>query len=185
MSDLLENSQMDELNNRKLEHLLQQNGNGATAAVASIPVPTSTPAPAIPDVSEIDRVRDLIFGGQQREIDRRMKNIERRVESLAAEMQDFAAQQRQANTDVENHLLQLEERLRQEVQTLDTRLQTQRRENADRLAALERQISDRLTRLEEHANAQNDALGEAKVDRYDLADLMMEVGLRLRKERHN
>lgn len=131
---------------------------------------------------EIDRIRDIIFGGQQRDIERRFKNIERRADALSSDIQDLIARQEQNKIELDNRLSLVEERLIQEVQNLENRLQNNRREIYERLASMERQFIDRLARVDQKLSEQQDTLTEVKVDRFDLGDLLIEAGMHLRKD---
>ena len=172
------------------EFEVQPTPNGQSQPTATLTPPTNDNghsdqlvAEGGTNIGEIDRIRDIIFGGQQRDMERRFKTLERRAETLTNDLHDLAARHDQSQIDLDNGLKLLEEQLHQEVQTLDSRLQTSRRETQERLSVLERQMTDRLARLERSLTEQLDSMGEDKLNRLDMGDLLVEAGMRLRKEK--
>ena len=184
--DDLDITQMEEV--RISQGYTEGNGNGKTFN-SGVQPQTEQATPA-----EIDRIRDIIFGSQHREIDRRFKLIERKAENLASSIQELTTRQERDKIELDNRLSMLEERLGQQIQALEASLQITRRETnerlsaierqfADRLGVLERQLTDRLAHLEEYLSEQNDALSAGKVDRFDLGDLLIEAGMRVRQNK--
>ena len=85
-----------------------------------------------PDTSNIDKVRDLLFGGQMRDYDRRFTRFEERLVQESTELKE----------DVRKRLLALEQFVKQETASLADRIKA---ENSDRVAAakeLGREVRD-------------------------------------------
>jgi seryl-tRNA synthetase len=94
----------------------------------------------------IDKVRDLLFGGQMRDYDRRFTRFEERLVQESTELKE----------DVRKRLLALEQFLKQETASLAERIKA---ENSDRVAAakeLGREVRDNA-KATEKKTAQIDA----------------------------
>jgi chromosome segregation ATPase len=158
-----------------------------------------------PDVVGVDKIRDLLFGNQMQDYDRRFSKLEERflqrfkdvesdaarnlsaydsnqkkqVESLASQLREEKDQR--ADTDKE-----IERSLREQTQSLEKRLRTM----SDQLSQLERDFGDRLARevqsLHEEIKHRNQdlnhtiekmfaELSNVKTDRNLLAGLFVEV----------
>ena len=157
-------------------------------------------APAVPESppESLDKVRDILFGGQMRAVESRLQGIEERLrqenEALRAE---FARQ-----------IESLDAFIRSEIQILNERLATERHKRAEEIKSLSAELKEairalekRHLRLEETANLADAALrdqllmmGErlaselgrshqaldvAKTDRTVLAGLLTDMAARL------
>lgn len=160
----------------------------------------------------VDKIRDILFGSQQREFERRIGQTDARVQKLADELK----------ADLERRTQSLESTLRRELEKLNQRLTTVNDERTDEHKALDKEFrelardhSRRLTQLgadlgkevielksliEDQARALADSLQQLetqlttelagnreqlvqdKVGRLDLADFFEEVALKLRRE---
>ena len=159
------------------------------------------PAPSpVPDVQpeSLDKVRDILFGGQMRAVETRLQGIEERLrqenEVLRA---DFARQVESLDTFI-----------RSEVQILNERLAAERTKRAEELKSLAAEVKEairalekRHVKLEESANLadaalrdqllmmgeqltteltrSHQALDSAKTDRTALAGLLTDMAARL------
>ncbi|MCA9422833.1 MAG: hypothetical protein KC592_17575 [Nitrospira sp.] len=158
----------------------------------------------------LDKVRDILFGTQSREIEKRFAVLENRLlqesgllrQELTRSVEDL---KRQMNQEV----LGLVEKLQQEENQRATNIQ----EMGHEVKAVETQISKRISELTEHASNQFQAMGteieqqkhelieqdqqamsrmesqfqqavnelkEDKTDRAALAEMLMEVAMRLK-----
>jgi len=158
-----------------------------------------------PDVVGVDKIRDLLFGNQMQDYDRRFSKLEERflqrfkdvesdtarnlsaydsnakkqVESLASQLRE--EKDLRADTDKE-----IERSLREQTQSLEKRLRTM----SDQVSQLERDFADRLARevqsLHEEIKHRNQdlnhtiekmfaELSNVKTDRNLLAGLFVEV----------
>ena len=160
----------------------------------------------------IDKIRDILFGGQMRDYERRFARLEERVAKEAADLRD----------DTRRRFETLEAFIKQELQALGERLQSEQRardeavQNASRTLeetrqSLERklaqfdeqssrgqrdlrqQLLDQSKGLSDEIRQRHDelraiierevaALGNDKTDRAALAGLFSEVALRLTNE---
>ena len=157
------------------------------------------------DVVGVDKIRDLLFGNQMQDYDRRFSKLEERflqrfkdveaetarnlsayesnakkqVESLAAQLRDEKDLRADADKEIERTL-------REQTQTLEKRLRTM----SDQLSQLERDFADRLGHetqsLHEEIKRRNEdihhtiekmfmELSNVKTDRNLLAGLFVEV----------
>ena len=157
------------------------------------------------EVVGVDKIRDLLFGNQMQDYDRRFAKLEERflqrfkdIESETA--RNLSSQESNAKKQVDSLASQLREEkdtradadkelersLREHTQALEKRLRT----TADQLAQLERDISDRLSQevhsLREEIKRRNEdtqhalekmfaELSNVKTDRNLLAGLFVEV----------
>lgn len=117
------------------------------AAEKNMPEVATAAGPA----SEVERIRDIIFGAQMREYERRFKELERRLELLerqGGQLSDRLDQLHQGQ-------IEADQKLRRELRSAVEEWQAQLRA------------------------AVND-LEEDKVGRQDLGDLLVELGTRLK-----
>lgn len=158
----------------------------------------------------VDQIRDILFGGQMRDYERRFQELNQRLEAELARMRE-AQEKRLAQIDkrIDDQLDKLGKLLRQEVQDrnsavddLESRLQqaarTARSEvnkalealeqelaNGDErhrsaLADLEASIATRAGETEAALSRSSEELRAEKVGRDDLAALLTEFALRLK-----
>jgi hypothetical protein len=162
--------------------------------------------------ANVDKIRDILFGSQMRDYDKRFVRLEERLAKAADALRD----------DLKKRFDSLESFVQQEVESLHQRLKTEKSERVDALKELTRESRDsskslenRLSQLDEHlAAAQGDlrsrildqsktllaeirkthgdmetalereaeTLRNEKTDRATLADLLTEMALRLKDE---
>jgi uncharacterized phage infection (PIP) family protein YhgE len=162
--------------------------------------------------ANVDKIRDILFGSQMRDYDKRFGRLEERLAKAADALRD----------DLKKRFDSLESFVQQEVESLHQRLKTEKTERVDALKELTRETRDsskaldnRLSQLDEHlASAQGDlrtrildqsktlsneihkahsemesalereaeSLRNEKTDRATLADLLTEMALRLKDE---
>jgi gas vesicle protein len=163
-------------------------------------------------VGNIDKVRDILFGGQMRDYERRFAKLEERLVRDTAELKD----------DVKKRLTALTEFVKHETETLAGRIKTEHDERTDATKELSRelrdaskgfekktgQIDDQITRTQRELRQQlldlnkqlTDEIGRKadevlarlaqesgelradKADRATIAALLQEVALRLTDE---
>lgn len=160
----------------------------------------------------VDKIRDILFGSQSREFDRRMAELDARIHELSQALK----------ADLDKRMTALEGFTKRELEKLTERLKTEQNDRFEEFKTLEREVRDghkdqtkRVAQLdaqlakdalelrsaqEAHARQFASALGELedrlrealklhhsqlsgdKVSRLDLADLLGEVALRLKRE---
>jgi hypothetical protein len=160
----------------------------------------------------VDKIRDILFGSQMRDYEKRFVRLEERLAKASDALRD----------DLKKRFDALESFVQQEMEALGQRLKTEKSERADALKELTRESRDnakslekKLSQLEEQlSSAQGDlrsrileqskllgneirkaqtemeatleheveALRHEKTDRETLGDLFSELGLRLKGE---
>jgi DNA repair exonuclease SbcCD ATPase subunit len=162
--------------------------------------------------ANVDKIRDILFGSQMRDYDKRFVRLEERLAKAADALRD----------DLKKRFDSLESFVQGEVESLHQRLKAEKSERVDSLKELTRETRDssktlesRLSQLDEHlTSAQGDlrtrildqsktlsseirkahtemetalereaeTLRNEKTDRAALADLLTEMALRLKDE---
>lgn len=129
------------------------------------PVPADAPPPALvspssPDES-LDKVRDILFGAQAREFERRFAMLEA----------DLLRKTAEARAEAEQRLEAVEAQLRQDVEHLTDRIQSEHQARAQtinavttELQSLTRQLEDRITQLDQHSTEAQEDLRQQLVD---------------------
>lgn len=116
--------------------------------------PTNGSTPAEPAPESLDKVRDILFGGQMRAVETRLQGLEARLlrnqDSLRA---DFARQ-----------VTSLEATLQKEVQGLGERLSAERSRRTEEVKALAAELKDLLKGLEKRHLKLEEASGMADAD---------------------
>jgi CHASE3 domain sensor protein len=162
--------------------------------------------------ANVDKIRDILFGSQMRDYDKRFGRLEERLAKAADALRD----------DLKKRFDSLESFVQQEVESIHQRLKTEKSERVEALKELTRETRDsaktldhRLSQLDEHlSSAQGELRGRIldqsktllneiqkahsemesslereaeslrndKTDRATLADLLTEMALRLKDE---
>jgi len=110
----------------------------------SPPAPASRPAdlpaapPNDPAPESLDKVRDILFGGQMRAVESRLQGLEERI------MREQAAMR----SDFNKRLADVDTTAKRDVQTLNDRLTAERTKRAEDLKALSAEIKEVLRSLE-------------------------------------
>lgn len=158
----------------------------------------------------VDQIRDILFGGQMRDYERRFQELNERIEAdLASLRQDQERRFNQLDKRLDEQLERLSKALRQEVSDrtasqddLESRLgQSARSQRSEintaidalgqelsageerlrsALAELDAALKDQAGRLNQSLTRSRDELRADKVGREDLAALMTELALRLK-----
>jgi uncharacterized phage infection (PIP) family protein YhgE len=162
--------------------------------------------------ANVDKIRDILFGSQMRDYDKRFVRLEERLAKAADALRD----------DLKKRFDSLESFVQQEVESLHQRLKTEKSERVETLKEFTRETRDsskalenRLSQLDEHLTAaqgdlrsrileqskvlsteirkthsemesslerEAETLRNEKTDRATLADLLTEMALRLKDE---
>jgi hypothetical protein len=107
-----------------------------------------------PDASSgnLDKVRDILFGGQARDIDRRFQRLEDRLLKETAELKD----------DIRKRLTTLEQFVKQETATLAERIKTEHDERTDATKDLARDARDTAKAFEKKTGQIDDQVGKVQ-----------------------
>jgi hypothetical protein len=102
----------------------------------------------------LDKVRDILFGGQMRAVDQRLASLEAR----------FQRDLKGLRTDTGKQLSDLEAFFKKEIETLAQKLQTERAKRTDDLKALNVEVKSGFKDLEKRLGKLDDATSKADAD---------------------
>lgn len=142
----------------------------ASAALSSpslSPIPSPAPTPADPPAAEVpeslDKVRDILFGGQMRAVEGRLHALQERLLNEQAQMR----------ADLGRQLAAIEAEARRERQVLAEQLAAERSKRGEELKALGAELGDALRGLERRHVKLEEMSGEADAE---LRDSVLEQG---------
>lgn len=111
-----------------------------------------TPATDDSSAGNLDRVRDILFGGQMRDVDRRFAKVEERLAKDAADLRD----------DLRSRLVTLEQFVRAETDALAQRIRTEHDERTEAGAGLSRDLQAAWAAFDRKIGAVEDSLARAQ-----------------------
>ncbi|RMG67543.1 MAG: hypothetical protein D6715_04540 [Calditrichaeota bacterium] len=114
--------------------------------------------------NRIEQIRQLIFGEQAQEIDRRFDALQKEIIQLKKALE-----------------LELEKQ-KSQLKQLSQRSDARFAEAAEALEQTEQRLRAALGDLREEVQRRLDALSNDKIDRMELGNMLIEIGLRLKKE---
>lgn len=121
----------------------------------------------------IDKVRDILFGGQMRDYERRFASLEERLLKETSEMKD----------DVRRRLSALETFVRQETESLAGRITTEHDERTDATKDLARDASEHAKAFEKKTGQLDDLIGRVQRElRQQVLDLQSTMSDDLRQK---
>ncbi len=109
-------------------------------------------APNESSAGNLDRVRDILFGGQMRDLDRRFAKVEERLSKETADLKE----------DVRKRLSALEEFARTETETLVQRITTEHNDRTESIAVVSRDLQTTSTAADKKIGVVNDQLSHAQ-----------------------
>ena len=118
---------------------------------------SSEPNPSDAAPESLDKVRDILFGGQMRAVETRLQGAEARLQRG----------QEVLRADMDKRFAQLNATLLQEVQTLTERLGVERSQRAEALNGLGLELKESLDALEKRHLQLQEATGMADADLRD------------------
>jgi chromosome segregation ATPase len=134
-----------------------KSGNGAPDDAAAVP-PES-----------LDQVRDILFGGQMRMVDARLRGLEERI----------AAEHEELRNDLSRKIAELDEASQREFAAHAERLAAERAKRADELKALSAEMKEALKNLERRHLKFEEATSQADAE---VRDQLMKQGALLSAE---
>src|SRR5579862_5946761 len=114
-------------------------------------------APGNGDIREganVDKIRDILFGSQMRDYDKRFGRLEERLAKAADALRD----------DLKKRFDSLESFVQQEVESLQQRLKTEKSERADAFKELTRETRDSSKTIENRLSQLDERLAAAQGD---------------------
>jgi gas vesicle protein len=100
----------------------------------------------------IDKVRDILFGGQMRDYERRFARLDERLAQETAAMKE----------EVRRRLTALEQFVKQETESLADRIKAEQEERSDATKELARETRDAAKALERKAGQLDDQIGKVQ-----------------------
>lgn len=141
------------------DHMDNNDWDGATPDV--LPAPTPAAAPREAESGNVDKIRDILFGAQMRDYDRRFSGLEERLLQEATTLREEVAQRLGAT----------EQYVRRELDALTAQLSAEQRdrtqavrETTDALTNVNRELSERIAALAEQTAHQHRELRQAMSD---------------------
>lgn len=123
---------------------------------------TTEPAGEAPDVGSppesLDKVRDILFGGQMRAIEARIQELDDR----------FRQEQDWMFARFERPLAELQSTIRQEIESLDERFSADRAQHAIQLEALGSELREAIRNLSSRQHRLEEAVAEASAGLHDM-----------------
>jgi len=189
----------------------ENNPAGASAAQSEAPDPTSQVV-SKPGGESLDKVRDILFGSQSREYEKRFARLEERllkeasdlredlkrrfdtlevyikkeVESLTTRLKAEHDDRTEASKQLSAELKDTAQTFEKKTGQLDEHLTGSERELREQILAQSKSISDEIRQKHEAITAALERataeLRDEKTDRAALASLFMEVAMRLNNE---
>ena len=100
----------------------------------------------------IDKMRDILFGGQMRDYDRRFTRLEEKLAQETADLRD----------DVRRRLTALEQFVKGETSSLADRIKTENEERTDATRDLSRELREHAKAFEKKAGVLDDQIGRVQ-----------------------
>jgi hypothetical protein len=121
--------------------------------------------------ASLDKVRDILFGGQMRDLDRRFAGVEERLSSETADLKE----------DLRRRLAALEQFARVEIETLLERIKTEHDERQEATASVAREAQSASTVLDKKIGLLDDQLARAQRElRQQILDMHRELADEIR-----
>jgi len=125
------------------------------------------------DGGNIDKVRDILFGGQMRDYERRFIKLEERLLQETSELKD----------EVRKRLAALEQFMKQEAGSLADRIKTEHEERTDATKDLAREQRESAKAFEKKAGALDASIGKAQRElRQQLLELQQRMSDEVRQK---
>ena len=123
-------------------------------------------------IENIDKIRDIIFGSQQREYEGRFQQLESSLSSFQAEVRSRLEQLERSDKNFSKTIEALDEIVYKQTTTLKQEISVSRDKLEQDVLALRNQVLQELDK-------RFTLLTEDKTSKSEMADILMEMGLRL------
>jgi hypothetical protein len=119
-----------------------------------------------PGAGNLDKVRDILFGGQMRDYERRFQRLDERLAQETAELRE----------EVRRRLSALEQFVKQETESLADRIRLEQEERADATKELSREARESAKAFEKKSGQLDDQIGKVQREsRQQILDLQQRV----------
>jgi hypothetical protein len=126
--------------------------SAAPAVAAPCAIAVAPPAADDAGGGNIDKVRDILFGGQMRDYERRFNRLDERLAEETAALRE----------EVRSRLAALEQFVRQETESLAERIRAEHDERTDATKELSREGREAAKSFEKKAGQLDDQIGKAQ-----------------------
>ncbi len=163
-------------------------------------------------LGNVDQIREIIFGSQMRELDQRFSQMDTALQTLkneiAAQMREMKAQmQSELSSGIElletklknlanlskeerealrEELLRTDKRLNMAIDSLgeetETKLNLMKKEHQSANERMKNELGELRRQINETLDARLSAMGEAKVSRDAMADLLLDMAVKIKGE---
>jgi DNA anti-recombination protein RmuC len=106
----------------------------------------------------LDKVRDILFGGQMRAVESRIQNLDERIRQ----------EQDAMRTKLERTIADLESSTRQELRALEERLTTERAKRGEEIRALSEELTESIRQLAARHDRLDESTGAADAELRDM-----------------
>jgi len=120
--------------------------------------------PEEPQIAEVDRIRDIIFGSQMRTYEQQFKRVAGQLDQINKQLDELRANLGRQRQDLEGQIQKLREATQQSQ------------------SEMERAFSNQLAQSRSEFTQGLDALEDEKTSRSHLGDLLVEMGTRLKQQ---
>ena len=121
--------------------------------------------------ASLEKVRDILFGVQMRDYDKRFLRLEERLAKDITDLKD----------DIKKRLAALEGYLKKEVESLEERIKTEQESRAEQMKEVSREIKDNAKAFEKKTSSLDDQLAKTQKD---LRQQILDLNKRLTDEIH-
>ena len=184
------------------------------APVPAAPTPAPAPEPSAPESGSVDKIRDILFGSQMRDYDKRFARLEERLIKEANDLRDEtrrrfdglesfirselaalsdrvrndASRRDELNEAMSLHLQETARSIERKLSQLDEQTSQAQRDLRQQLLTQSNDLNEEIRRKHDELaaalNREADELRHDKTDRAALADLFTEMALRLSNQFH-
>jgi len=129
-----------------------KNSNPRPPARTAPTVEARSPSTDDLGAGNLDKVRDILFGGQMRDYERRFVRLDERLAQETAELKE----------EVRRRLSALEQFVKQETESLAERIRAEQEERSDATKELSREARDNAKTFEKKAAQLDDSIGKVQ-----------------------
>lgn len=120
--------------------------------------PSDVPPPAEAQPESLDKVRDILFGGQMRSVESRIQSLDERIRQ----------EQESMRGKLERMIADVESNTKRELQALDERLTAERTKRGEELRALRADLDESLRNLTSRHDRLQESTGAADAEMRDM-----------------